>query len=282
VERRVIRRTQSQYPAADGTRLFRRGWLPARPRRALVLVHGLGEHSGRYDHVGAWLAARDCVVHAFDQRGHGRSDGPRGHATAFSQLLDDLEAFLALVRFEHPEIPLVPIGHSLGGLLVASLLCERKPDVLGAVTSAAPLAPPQGARGVRARALGWLRRFAPDFYVPTGIDPAELSRSPEVARGYIEDPMVFHRIRVSFVGELLEAVDRTAAAGFRVAVPMLLLHGEGDRLAPARGSRLFHAQLRGAGHRLRLYPGLRHEILNEPEHEQVLEDVLAWLLEREG
>ena len=282
MERRVIRRSQSKFQAADGKRLFRRGWLSARPRRVLVLVHGLAEHSGRYDHVGAWFAARDCVVHAYDQRGHGRSEGARGHARAFSELLDDLEAFLGLVRLEHPELPIMLVGHSMGGLVVASLLCERKPDVLGAVVSGAALAPPRGPSGLRLRAIGLLRRFSPDFYVPTGVDAADLSRSPDVAKGYAGDPLVFRRITVSFAGELMEALQRTAAAGFRVPVPMLLLHGEADRLCPARGSRLFHGQLRGPGHRLRLYPQLRHEIFNEPEHEQVFEDVLAWLLEREA
>jgi alpha-beta hydrolase superfamily lysophospholipase len=281
VERRVVRRTQSNFPAADGSiRLFRRGWLPAEPRRALVLVHGLAEHSGRYDHVGAWFSARDCAVHAYDHRGHGRSQGARGHVAAFGELLDDLEAFLALVRREHPDLPIALVGHSMGGLVVGALLSERKPDVLGAVTSGAALELPPGISGTRLRVVRALRRIAPRLRIAGGVDPATLSRDPEVVRAYADDPFVYRRITVSLASELMDAIVRTAAGAIQVQVPMLLLHGEADRLCAARGSRSFHGQLRGGGHRLRVYPQLRHEIFNEPEQEQVCEDVLAWLLER--
>jgi alpha-beta hydrolase superfamily lysophospholipase len=248
----------------------------------LVLVHGLAEHSDRYDHVGAWFSARDCAVHAYDQRGHGHSDGPRGHLGTFSELLDDLECFLDLVRREHPELPLSLVGHSMGGLVVAALLCERKPDVLAAVTSGAPLQLPERFSWLRARGVRVLRRLSPELRIQAGLDPATLSRDPDVVRGYLEDPLVFRRITVSLAGELLDALARTSGSGLQVQVPMLLLHGEADRLCPPRGSRAFHGQLRGAGHRLRLYPQLRHEIFNEPEQEQVFEDVLAWLQDREA
>jgi len=282
VERRVVRRSQGKFAAPDGTRLLRRAWLPREARRAVVLVHGLAEHSGRYDHVGAWLSTRDCAVHAYDQRGHGRSEGVRGHVNAFSELLDDLECFLQLVRREHPDLPLVLVGHSMGGLVTAALLVERKPDVACAVVSGPALEIPEHVSPARRRLARLLRRIAPRLRMSAGLDAEHLSRDPAVVRGYLEDPLVFRRITVSLASELLEAVPRTAAAAFRVQVPMLLLHGEADRLCPARASRAFHGQLRGSGHRLRVYPQLRHEIFNEPEHEQVLEDLLGWLHEREG
>jgi alpha-beta hydrolase superfamily lysophospholipase len=282
VERRVVRRSQSKFSAADGTRLFRRAWLPREPRRIVVLVHGLAEHSGRYDHVGAWLSTRDCAVHGFDHRGHGRSEGLRGHLGGFAELLDDLEGFLQLVRREHPELPVVLVGHSMGGLVTTALLCERKPDVLCAAVSGAPLEIPERFSPVRARAVRVLARLAPRMRLTTGVAPEALSRDPQVVRQYATDPLVFKRITVSMGTQLLEAVARTAASACQVQVPLLLLHGEADPLCPARGSRSFHGQLRGPGHRLRVYPQLRHEILNEPEQEQVLEDLLEWLLEREG
>lgn len=282
MERRVVRRSQAKFEAPDGTRLLRRAWLPREARRAVVLVHGLAEHSGRYDHVGAWLSTRDCAVHAYDHRGHGRSEGRRGHASSFAQLLDDLEAFLQLVRREHPDLPLVPIGHSMGGLVTTALLAERKPDVACAVVSGPALEVPEHVSAGRLRMARGLRRIVPRLRMAAGLAPEDLSRDPEVVRAYVEDPLVFRRITVSLASELLEAVARTAGGAFQVQVPMLLLHGEADRLCPARGSRAFHGQLRGPGHRLKIYPQLRHEIFNEPEHEQVLEDLLAWLREREA
>ena len=282
MERRVVRRSNSTFVMPDGTRLFRRSWLPRQPLRKLALVHGFAEHSGRYDHVGAWFAARDFAVHGYDHRGHGRSDGARGHVDSFSQLLDDLESFLDQVRRESPELPLVLMGHSLGGLVVATLLVERKPDLLGAVISAPPLELGPGVSRLRLRLASTLRRFAPRLRLRAGIDSRDLSRDPEVVRGYDDDPLVFKHATASFGAEALDAVTRTSRAGMQVQTPLLLLHGEADRVCPPRGSRAFHNQLRGSGHGLCVYPMLRHEILNEPEQEQVFEDVLTWVLEREA
>lgn len=281
MERRVVRRSQSYFVASDGARLFRRTWMPPSPRRVLAIVHGFAEHSGRYDHVGAWFSTRDCVVHAYDQRGHGRSDGERGHLERFSQLLDDLEAFLDVVRGEQPQLPLVLLGHSMGGLVTASLLVDRKPDVLGAVVTGAALELGSGVSRLQLRLARTLRRFAPTARLRATLTSSDLSRDAAVVKAYDDDPLVFRRATASFAAELLDAIAGMGNAGVHVRVPMLLLHGEADRLCPPRGSRNFHGQLRGAGHRLRVYPKLRHEILNEPEQEQVFEDVLAWLIERE-
>ena len=221
-------------------------------------------------------------MHGYDHRGHGRSDGSRGHVDAFSQLLDDLESFLGQVRAENPDLPLVLMGHSLGGLLVTALLVERKPDLLGAVVSAPPLELGPGVSRLRLRLASTLRRFAPRLRMRAGIHSNDLSRDPEVVRGYDDDPLVFRHATASFGAEALDAVVRTGDAAMHVQSPLLLLHGEADRVCPPRGTRSFHGQLRGSGHGLRVYPMLRHEILNEPEQEQVFEDVLAWVLELEA
>jgi alpha-beta hydrolase superfamily lysophospholipase len=282
VERRVVRRSQAFFEGADGTRLMRRAWLPSASRRALVVVHGFAEHSDRYDRFGAWFAGRDCAVHAYDQRGHGRSEGPRCHVDDFGEFLDDLQRFVELVRREHPGLPLALVGHSMGGLVVSAFLAERKPDVVGAVVSGPALALGDGVPRWRIRLARAARRALPRATLGSGIDPAGLCRDPAVVRAYLDDPLIRRRMTLALATELLDAVTRTAAAGAHVRVPMLLLHGEADPICPARGTRAFHAQLRGPGHRLRVYPKLRHEIFNEPEQEQVFEDVLAWLLGRDA
>lgn len=256
--------------------------MPPTPRRAIALVHGFAEHSGRYDHVGAWFSTRDCAVHAYDQRGHGRSDGERGHVDAFSRLLDDLESFLDVVRAEHPEAPLYVLGHSMGGLVVTALLAERKPDVVGAIVTGPPLALGPGVSRTKLRFARLLRRLSPTLRMSAGIRSGDLSRDPEVVKAYDEDPLVFQQASAALGAEMLDTIARTAGAALQVRAPMLLLHGEADRLCPPHGTRTFHGQLRGAGHRLRVYPRLRHEILNEPEQEQVFEDALAWIEEREA
>ncbi len=278
----MVRREAARFNTPDGIRLFRRSWLPARPRRALVLVHGFAEHSGRYEHFGAWFAARDSAVHAYDHRGHGRSEGLRSHVGRFDEYLDDLERILERVRAEHPDLPLELVGHSMGGLVVTALLCERKPDVLCAAVSAPALQLGEDVTRTRQRAARLLRRLAPRLTMLSGLDPNGLSRDPDVVRAYLEDPLVERRMTVSLASELLSAVARTAEGAGRVQVPMLLMHGEGDMHCPAAGSRRFHAGLQGPGHRLRLYPTLRHEIFNEPEQDAVFEDLLSWLREREA
>jgi alpha-beta hydrolase superfamily lysophospholipase len=282
VEVPVIRRTESYFAAGRGRSLFRRAWLPPEPQRLLVLVHGYAEHSGRYEHVGAWFAALGCAVHAYDHQGHGRSDGVRGHLRRFADLLDDLEVFLAGVRGEHPGLPAFVVGHSMGGLVVAAFVRERRPELVGAVTSGAALSLAEVPSGTLLLALRLLRRVVPRFGMTRPIAPEALSRDPEVGRAYLDDPLVFRRMSVSLAAEMFDAGRRTLPGGADVRLPMLLLHGEADPLCPAAGSQTFYEQLGTAGSDLRVYPGLRHEIFNEPEQESVFADLLEWLREREG
>jgi alpha-beta hydrolase superfamily lysophospholipase len=277
VDRPALRRVESHFKGADGLRLFRRVWLPERPARVLVLVHGYAEHSGRYDHVARWFVARGAAVHAYDHRGHGRSAGPRTHVERFDHFLDDLERFLELVRAEHPEGPLTLVGHSMGGLVTAALLVERAPAVSSAVLSGPALALGPGVSRSRVALARVLRRLAPRLVLGSGLDAAGLSRDPAVVRAYLEDPHVHRTMTASLAAELLDAIPRTAAGAGRVAVPLLVVHGEEDPMCPVAGSRAFFAGVDCGGSRLLTYPGLRHEIFNEPEHERVFEDVRGWL-----
>jgi alpha-beta hydrolase superfamily lysophospholipase len=277
MERSVVRRSESRFEGARGQSLFRRSWLPPQPEHVLVVAHGFAEHSGRYDALGAWFAARGVAVHALDHEGHGRSAGPRGHIASFDFFLDDLEAFLTLVQREHPDHALALLGHSMGGLIVATLLCERRPAVSVALTSGAALALSTGLSRARMAGVRLLKRFAPRVSLASGLDPNGLSRDPEVVRRYLEDPLVFRRMTASFAAALLGAVERSARSTQEVAVPMLVMHGEDDPICPAAGSRAFFQRVRGAGSALRIYPKLRHEIFNEPEQEEVFQDALEWL-----
>ena len=281
MERSVVRRAESRFEGARGQSLFRRSWLPPQPEQVLVVAHGFAEHSGRYDALAAWFAARGVAVHALDHEGHGRSVGPRGHIASFDDLLDDLEAFLRLVQREHPDATPILLGHSMGGLLVATLLCERRPAISAAVTSSAALALPTGFSRMRRTGVRLLRRVMPRLSLASGLDPNGLSRDPEVVRRYVEDPLVFRRMTASFAAELLDAMERTAQSPQEVALPMLVMHGEEDPICSAAGSRAFFQRVRGTGSALRIYPKLRHEIFNEPEQEDVFQDTLEWLRARE-
>lgn len=272
-----IRRNEFHVQGASGHRLFRRSWQPAAAKRSIIVVHGFAEHSGRYDHVGASLAAQDCAVHAYDQQGHGRSGGTRCHVRRFDDLLDDLEAIVEQVRSEDPELPLFVVGHSMGGLVVAAYACERSPRVAGIATSGAALALSDDFSRAKIWAARVLRRVAPKLAMESDLDPNALSRDPAVVRAYLDDPLVGSKMTASLGAEMLAAIERTRGGGAEVAVPMLMMHGEDDTLCPVRGTLDFYERLTVTEKRLHVYKGLRHEIFNEPEHDVVLADLMDWI-----
>lgn len=272
-----VRTSSDHFAARGGLALLHRSWRPERPRRTLAIVHGLAEHSARYAHVGMALAERGYAVHAFDQRGHGESEGPRVYTPSFGALLDDLERFLAHVRRAEPDRPLVILGHSMGGLEVATLLVERRPDVAAAVLSGPALAAGSGPGPLLQGAVRVLAALLPRLPIPSSIDPEGLSRDPEVVAAYIADPLVDKRYSARLLRELLGAMRAIEGRGAEVRVPLLIVHGDADPICPADGSRDFAAEVRTPGSELRRYPGLRHEVLNEPEGGQVLDDIASWI-----
>ncbi len=241
------------------------------------MVHGFAEHSGRYEHVGSRLAAQDCAVHAYDQQGHGRSEGTRCHVRRFDDLLDDLDSIVGEVRSASPELPLFVVGHSMGGLVVAAYARERTPAVTGVATSGAALALSDGFSSAKLLAAKVLRQVAPKLALASGLDPNALSRDQAVVRAYLDDPLVESKMTTSLGAEMIAAIERTSGGGADVSVPMLMMHGEDDTLCPVRGTLDFYERLNVTEKRLRVYKGLRHEIFNEPEQDVVLEDLMDWI-----
>ncbi len=284
-----IRRVESSFGGRPpGPRLFRASWSPPDPKRVLVLVHGFGEHCQRYDEFAVWFARRQCMVHSFDLRGHGRSQGRRGHVDSFSEYHTDLAELIDLIRLEHPNLPRTLIGHSLGGLIVSSYVRERSPqDLESLVTSGALLSLSPDLSKLKMLLAKVLGRILPRLSMDAGIDTRQLSRDLEVVRRYDEDPLVHGRTSASLGAEMLAAIKRTYAGGGDFQLPTMLLHGEEDRLCLMVGSEAFYESLPGASGgkplaRLRTYPGMKHEIFNEIDKEGVYEDVLQWILSLES
>jgi len=273
----VIRREERHVRAGGEREIFSRSWLPDDPTASALLVHGFAEHSGRYEEVATWLASRGVAVHAFDHQGHGRSSGRRCYVRRFSDLLDDTEQALARARSVHPGLPLFVVGHSMGGLITATLAVERKPEVSGYVTSGAALAAPAAMSRARRWLLRALRRIAPTLSFASGLDPEGLSTDPAVVRAYLEDPLVERRITTSLAAELFATMERTSRRASEVTAPLLALHGEDDPICPPSGSRAFAAATPGG--RYLGFLGMRHEIFNEPGRESVFESMGEWLRE---
>jgi alpha-beta hydrolase superfamily lysophospholipase len=265
--------TLEQVAGPDGN-LATRHWAAAGRRKlaSVLIVHGLGEHSGRYDHVARRLAAKGVDVHGFDLRGFGASGGRRAYVERWSGYHDDVEARLLHVRELARGKPVVLYGHSVGGLVALGyVLTDRpKPDLLVVTAPALDADVPDWKRA----AVRLLSGVAPRLQLRNGFDGSVLSRDPAVGAKYLADPLTYGRTTVRLGGEALREQERVKASLDKLAVPTLVLHGGQDALVPPTASEPL-ANLPGVTRMV--YEGLRHEVHNEPEWESVLEDVLAWL-----
>jgi lysophospholipase len=262
--------------SGDGLELAIRYWpTPAAPGWTFVVSHGLGEHAGRYRHFAAWFGARGVSVYAIDHRGHGRSGGPRGHAPSQAALIDDLDRVVQLATKREGAKPVL-VGHSMGGVIAIAYALAHPERVQRAVFSAPALIVKQRIP-LWKRAVAPLHRVLPRLTAGNGLDPRVVSRDPAVVDAYVADPLVHDRISARLnavtMGQGLSLIAR--AGGLRV--PFLLLHGEADALIDLRGSERFFAAATAPGRHFRHYPGLYHEVFNEPEREQVFQDILDWL-----
>lgn len=261
------------FRAPDGLTLSRRRWRAQSPWARVLIVHGLAEHSGRYEHVGEHLAGAGLETVAPDLRGFGRSGGRRAWVGGWSELHDDLEAQILDERATRPALPVALYGHSLGGMLVLGyVLADRsaQPDAL--VLSAPAL---EADIPVWKQALaGFLGRVTPTVMIPNGLRDHDLSRDPRVTEDYRSDPLNVHASTARFGAEGLREQRRVRASLDRLSIPSLVIHGGEDTLVPTRAS----AALGGRpGVTRKVYDGYRHELHNEPDHERVLDDVVGWL-----
>ena len=275
-----MREETGVFKGARGLQLYYRRWLPDdEPKAVLVIVHGLAEHCGRYGNVINHLVPLGYAVHGFDLPGHGRSEGQRVYIDHFSEFTDALDEFLAIARRRHPEKPLFLLGHSMGGLIVARFLVERDAGVAGAIVSA----PAVKLSDDIPLALIWASRVLSRILPRVGLKPMEaegISRDPTVVKAYVNDPLVYTgKITARLGDELLRAGNEVRRNASSITVPLLILQGSGDRLVDPGGAQLLYDALSATDKTLKLYEGLYHEVMNEPERERVLADVHAWLEE---
>lgn len=257
------------FETTGGLRLFERRWSPAGQARAVVvIVHGYAEHSGRYEWTAARLTERGYGVEALDLRGHGRSEGGRVFVNSFEEYHDDLERFLARGRARNPGLPLFLLGHSMGGGIVTSFVIARKPVLAGALLSGSALLSPRPA--------------APPSK-PAPLPASAISRDPAVVAAYENDPLVYRGVPRTGRAPAWAGAFKMVQEGMEsITAPILIMHGTDDLLTPAEGSRALYERVSSIDRTLKLYEGLYHETLNEPEKDQVIADVLGWLDEHTG
>lgn len=278
--------TEDRLTLSDGTRLRLREWPAPQPAYGRVLiVHGLGEHGGRYAHVAAALNAAGWAVHAYDHRGHGESDGVRGGVPRGDALCADLaEVIDHLRRGESPFAgPFVLLGHSMGGLVAARFVAEAlaaSPVAWSRAVDALVLSSPALDTGIGSaqRAQLWVgERLMADRPMPNGLKPEWVSRDPQTVRDYVADPLVHDRITARLARFLVDEGNVVQAAAGRWRVPTLLMWAGADRCVAPAGSAAFAAEAPEAVVQHRCFDGLAHEIFNEPERDEVLAHLVRWL-----
>ncbi len=267
--------TEGVFEGEGGQELYRQSWRPAgEARAALAIVHGLGEHSGRYMNVVHHLVPRGWAVHGFDHRGFGRSPGPRGHIDDWAQFRGDVRAF---VRRLAGEGPLFLMGHSMGGLIALDYVLHHAEGLRGLVVSGAGLEASGVAKPHLVMLARLLSRIWPRFSLDVGLDASGISRDPEVVRAYGDDPLTHSRGSVRFGTETLDVIEWIKARPAEIALPLLMVHGGADRLVSPEGTRAFFERVTFADKELHVYEDVFHEPHNDFGREQMLADLESWL-----
>lgn len=283
----MVKTSEGTFLTNDWSSLYERVWLPdGTPKAALLIVHGYAEHSGRYAWVAEQLVAHGYAVVGFDLRGHGKSDGERVLIKSMNEYLFDVDAAL-LRAFEHaPGVPLYVMGHSMGGGVLSLYACARlsyddgqfeRSRIKGLIFSGGVLpTAPSIATSIVSRVALFLGRVLPKWRM-RGLGGA-VSRDPMVVADYDNDPLNYHgKMPAALIGAMVRGMKYVDEHTPEITVPLLILHGSADELTSPDGSQRLYDRAGSVDKTLKIYNGLAHEILNEPERALVVEDIASWL-----
>ena len=267
---------EGMFQGANEVKLYYQSWHPqALAQAILVIVPGIGGHSGIFTNMVEYLIERNYSVYSFDLRGNGKSPGQRGYINSWAELRADLKAFLNLVTNQEPSLPLFLIGQSMGGTIALDYVLREKPKLQGLI-----LMSPGLGLGVSPWKL-WLGQLLshlwPHFALDTGIDLSAGSRLPEQVAAFAQDPLRHSQGTARLATELLKTIAWIKAHGTELRVPLLILHGGADRVTLPESSRLFWSSLTLADKERREYSGSYHELHNDLNYREVLADMEDWL-----
>jgi acylglycerol lipase len=266
------------WQSADKLTFFGQKWQPeTAPKAVVALVHGMGEHSGRYTYWVNFLVRNHYAVMGFDHRGHGKSEGQRGHTPKYEYLLDDVENFLRQVKINYPDLPIFLFGHSMGGNVVLNYALRRNPLIKGVIASAPWLklgfVPPQWKIGL----AKLVNRIYPKLPQPTDLEVDAISRDAEEVKRYINDPLVHGKTTPRFFLEGTAAAEWALSNAYNFNLPLILYHGSADRLTSPEGSKLFAQKVKPEHITFKIWENAYHELHNDLDREAVFAWLLEWL-----
>lgn len=263
-----------------GSTTYYRKWAPDfPPKAALAVVHGFGEHSELYGHLAEFFVARDFAVFALDLRGHGRSTGPRGFIRSWADYREDVHTLMQVTGDSAPDLPVFLIGHSMGGLIAIEYALHHPEELRGLVV----MGPALGQIGVSRFLLRLSRvmsRIWPRFSLDTRLDSASMSRDPKAVERLDADPMVHGRGTARLGTEIIDTIARVRNSAAKLRVPILIQHGEDDKVALPDGSRWFYQRVGHPDKQLKTYPGGYHNLFIDLNWEEVLGDIAGWISPR--
>lgn len=266
------------FEGVRGSKIYYQSWTPpGDPKAVLLITHGLAEHSGRYMNVVNHFVPKGYAVYGIDHLGHGKSEGTRVFVKSFDDYYDVLNIYLAMVEAWQPDKPIFMVGHSMGGLVAPLFVLTHEPSLAGLILSAPLVKVPEHISPMLVFMSKILSSIVPKFGVEE-IDSEGVSRDPAVVQAYDNDPLVYRgKTTARLAAELLRGMQRLQAEASRIVLPALLMQGSLDKLVDPGDAELLYNIIGSKDRTLKVYPGLYHEIYNEPERERVFADMQAWL-----
>jgi alpha-beta hydrolase superfamily lysophospholipase len=267
-----------RFKSQDGLELFAHAFpTNEEPKAVVCIVHGLGEHILRYEHVAAAFNRAGYSVIGYDHRGHGQSDGPRGHIPSYEVFLDDLTRFRAEVNEYYPGIPHFLYGHSMGGNIVLNHILREKPMATGAIVTSPWLKLAFEPSAIQVFLAKTMNKIYPAFTQDSGLETAALSRDPEVVRAYEGDNWVHSKFSARLFLEIYESGLWALEHAGELSIPHLLMHGSADRITSIKASKEFGGKAPADKVALKIWDGFYHELHNEPEKDDVFKAMTDWM-----
>ncbi len=274
----MVKHEEGYMKGIRNSNIYYQQWLSEdKPKAILLIVHGLAEHSGRYMNVVNHFVPLGYAVYGIDHIGHGKSDGERAYVEGFQDYTDTLSTYVDMIRDWQPGKPLFLIGHSMGGLIGGAYLLEHQHEFAGAVLSGPGIKVPDNISQTVIFIGKILSKILPKIGI-LQLDSKGVSRDPAVVDAYVNDPMVYTgKITARLGAEMLRTMQEVTDNAARIKLPLTILQGSEDILIDPRGAQLLYESVSSEDKSIKIYEGLYHEVFNEPEHEQVLNDVQKWI-----
>jgi len=274
-----MNQNEFSWTTRNKKKIYAYHWVAEEPKAVICLVHGLGEHCRRYDHMATYYVEQGFSVMSFDNIGHGRSEGKRGHTPPSHIFMDNNDELLKAAEKAYPLLPKFIYGHSLGGNLSLNFSLKTNPRIAGLITTGAFITLPKPAPAALVMFGKIMRKIVPSLLQSNQLDVEGISKDPLVVQRYLDDPLVHGKLSVNMGIEILEAAHWLENYKGYVEFPVLLMHGEEDILTSAQGSQLLSTQLDGDV-TYKEWKGLYHEIHNEPDQKKVFDFTINWIEEK--